>query len=102
MPTWMTPRRLGTAAALYAVFIGGWYLGQPLPQVGCNPSGPVSASESPVEVGEPGDVSGDISRVYRNVEGVVTMQVFSSAVIAPCAPETPRPRLVAWLTGDWR
>lgn len=29
-PRWVTPRRLGAAAALYGVFVAGWYLGQPV------------------------------------------------------------------------
>ncbi|MGW0956465.1 hypothetical protein [Streptomyces sp. NPDC002545] len=29
-PRWVTPRRLGAAAAIYGVFVAGWYLGQPV------------------------------------------------------------------------
>ncbi|MDG9728113.1 hypothetical protein [Streptomyces sp. DH41] len=29
-PRWVTPRRLGAAAAVYGVFVAGWYLGQPV------------------------------------------------------------------------
>ncbi|MEJ1201637.1 MULTISPECIES: hypothetical protein [unclassified Streptomyces] len=29
-PRWVTPRRLGAAAAIYGVFVSGWYLGQPV------------------------------------------------------------------------
>ncbi|MEV0495550.1 hypothetical protein [Streptomyces atratus] len=29
-PRWVTPRRLGAAAAIYGVFVTGWYLGQPV------------------------------------------------------------------------
>ncbi|WP_267716555.1 hypothetical protein [Streptomyces sp. CoH17] len=30
MPAWMSPRRVGVLAALYAVFLAGWWLGQPV------------------------------------------------------------------------
>ncbi|MGW4199634.1 hypothetical protein [Streptomyces sp. NPDC004726] len=102
MPTWMTPRRLGATAALYAVFVAGWYLGQPLPYVGCDTSEPVTASKDPVMVGEPGDVSGDLSRAAREIVDIADYQVVSTTSIAPCDPSTPHPRLVAWVTGDWR
>lgn len=29
-PRWVTPRSLGAAAAIYGVFVSGWYLGQPV------------------------------------------------------------------------
>ncbi|MFI6475438.1 hypothetical protein ACIBL5_34985 [Streptomyces sp. NPDC050516] len=30
MPSWITPRRLGAAVILCAVFASGWFLGQPV------------------------------------------------------------------------
>ncbi|MFF2020783.1 hypothetical protein ACFVW2_03075 [Streptomyces sp. NPDC058171] len=102
MPTWITPRRLGATAVLYAVFVGGWYLGQPLPYVGCGDSDPPSASDRPARVGEPGDFSGDVSRLAGQLEDVATVQVIDVSVVVPCDGATDRPRLVAWVTGDWR
>ncbi|MFE3829886.1 hypothetical protein [Streptomyces sp. NPDC059092] len=102
MPTWITPRRLGATAALYAVFVSGWYVGQPLPGVGCRSLEPAIAVEPPDRFREPGDVSADLIRTYRSVGKLVTTQVVDTASVLPCDPVTPRPRLVAWVTGDWR
>lgn len=99
--TWITPRRLGATAALYAVFVCGWYLGQPLPHVGCEEETTVSSSVL-VTIGEPGDVSGGLSRVARDVGQVVTRDFVSTRVIAECDPYTARPRIMAWVIGDWR
>ncbi|MFI0931441.1 hypothetical protein ACH4RG_06830 [Streptomyces sp. NPDC021019] len=98
---WTTPRRLGATAALYAVFVCGWFLGQPLPHVGCE-EGTTAASSVPVTIGEPGDVSGGFSRVATDIGQVVTYDFVSTRVIAECDPDTAHPRLVAWITGDWR
>ncbi|MFI7287611.1 hypothetical protein ACIBRY_13340 [Streptomyces anulatus] len=99
--TWITPRRLGATAALYAVFVSGWYLGQPLPHVGCEEE-TTAASSGRLTIGEPGDVSGGFSRVARDVGQVVTRDFVSTRVIAECDPYTAHPRVVAWITGDWR
>jgi hypothetical protein len=101
VPTWITPRRLGAAAVLYAVFVGGWYLGQPLPYVGCSPYEAAPTYEAAV-IGEPGDVSDDLYRSIGQLEEVVTTDFVSTDAIMPCEPWTGRPRLVAWLIGDWR
>ncbi|MFJ4707985.1 hypothetical protein ACIP6I_24485 [Streptomyces anulatus] len=92
---------MGAIAALYAVFVCGWYLGQPLPHVGCEEETRV-ASSAPVTIGEPGDVSGGLSRVASDVRQVVTYDFVSTRAIAECDPYTARPRLVAWIVGDWR
>ncbi|MER7552201.1 MULTISPECIES: hypothetical protein [Streptomyces] len=99
--TWITPRRLGATAVLYAVFVCGWYLGQPLTHVGCEEETTV-ASSVPVTVEEPGDLSGGFSRVARDVGEVATHDFISFEAVVACDPYTPRPRLVAWVTGDWR
>ncbi|GGW99752.1 hypothetical protein GCM10010297_22140 [Streptomyces malachitofuscus] len=101
VPTWITPRRLGVAAVLYAVFVGGWYLGQPLPHVGC-PSTEVAATYDVPAVGEPGDVSDDLNRSFGQFGQVFTTDIASIDGVVPCEPWTGRPRLVAWLVGDWR
>ncbi|MFI8307440.1 hypothetical protein ACIF80_29215 [Streptomyces sp. NPDC085927] len=99
MPTWMTPRRLGATAALYAVFVGGWYLGQPLPYVGCGSPEPVTASE--VTIAEPGDVTEDFARSFHSASQTLTAEIVAIDGVVPC-DATPDPRLLAWLTGDWR
>ncbi|MER7046458.1 hypothetical protein [Streptomyces jumonjinensis] len=101
MPIWITPRRLGATAVLYAVFVGGWYLGQPLAHVGCTTSEPATAAEDPAMIGEPGDVLGDLSRAAGVIEVVVTYRAVSTGTIVPC-DSAPRPRLLAWVIGDWR
>ncbi|MDQ0986605.1 hypothetical protein [Streptomyces sp. V2I9] len=101
MPHWITPRRLGATAVLYAVFVGGWYLGQPLPHVGCEEES-TAASSVPVTIGEPGDVSDDFTRTARDVGQFVTHDLVSTEALVACDPYTARPRLVAWATGDWR
>ncbi|MBB5933687.1 hypothetical protein [Streptomyces zagrosensis] len=98
MPIWITPRRLGASAALYAVFVFGWHLGQPLPDVGCATES-ATASDEPVELGEPGDVTSDL---YGTAQQLVTYDFVSTATILSCEPGTARPRLLAWVTGDWR
>ncbi|MGY1577504.1 hypothetical protein [Streptomyces sp. MN13] len=97
MPTWITPRRLGAAAVLYAVFVGGWYLGQPLPGVGCDVPEPGAVADGPVTVGEPGDVTDDLDRTFTTI---ATAEVFTIEAVH-CDGESD-PRLLAWLTGDWR
>lgn len=99
--TWITPRRLGATALLYAVFVSGWHLGQPLTHVGCEEE-TTAAFSAPVTVEEPGDLSGGFSRVARDVGEVATYDVISVEAVVACDPYTPRPRLVAWITGDWR
>ncbi len=101
VPTWITPRRLGATAVLYVVFVGGWHLGQPLPDVGCHTREQATASEAPVTIREPGDFSSDLSRAVQTVRTVAVYDFVSTNSIVPC-DRTPRPRLVAWVTGDWR
>ncbi|MFF0107843.1 hypothetical protein [Streptomyces hirsutus] len=99
MPTWITPRRLGATAVLYAVFVGGWYLGQPLPHVGCGSPEPVTASE--VTITEPGEVIRDFGRNLDVMSQTFTAEIISTEGVVPC-DAAPDPRLLAWLTGDWR
>lgn len=101
MPTWINSRRLGATAVLYAVFVGGWFLGQPLARVGCYSPEPLTAIESDETINEPGDVAGDLRVTAWTAKQVVTAEVFDTASIVPC-DSASRPRLVAWLTGDWR
>ncbi|MDQ1040851.1 hypothetical protein QFZ75_007267 [Streptomyces sp. V3I8] len=95
MPSWTTSRRSGATAALYAVFVGGWYLGQPLPLVGCGAPEPVTASEDANSFVEPGDFSDDLTRAARSIGQITTYDIVATDAIAPC-DGTPGPRLVAW------
>lgn len=101
VPTWITPRRLGAVAVLYAVFVSGWHLGQPLPHVGCSTSEAAPVHDAAV-LGEPGDVSDDLDRLFGQFEQVVTTDIVYTDAFVACEPWTGRPRLVAWLIGDWR
>ncbi|MFF2641944.1 hypothetical protein ACFVUB_19120 [Streptomyces niveus] len=99
MPTWITPRRLGATAVLYSVFVGGWFLGQPLPYVGCdNPEPPANVAEGPDRIKEPGELYDGFAWTASQV---VTTKVVDTSVIVGCDWE-PRPRLLAWVIGDWR
>ncbi|MET9553000.1 hypothetical protein [Streptomyces sp. NPDC006645] len=98
MPTWITARRLGATAVLYAVFVGGWYLGQPLAGVGCDSPEPAYVAEGPNRIVEPGEISDGITSTVRQV---ATITVIDTASVVDCGP-TPRPRLMAWVVGDWR
>ncbi|MFI6056208.1 hypothetical protein ACIBCO_39865 [Streptomyces violascens] len=64
---WITPRRLGAAVVLCAVFASGWFLGQP---------------------------------VYVPACTIGTSPRYSDHLEAQSC--TTRPRLIAWINGDWR
>ncbi|MEU4657714.1 hypothetical protein AB0G32_27915 [Streptomyces sp. NPDC023723] len=99
MSAWITPRRLGALAVLYAVFVGGWYLGQPLEGVGCEPYEPPVTADAPASFGEPGAAADTLA--WTAEQFFTSDIVRAEAVGADCDGE-PRPRLLAWATGDWR
>jgi hypothetical protein len=99
MPTWITPRRLRATTALYAVFVVGWFLGQPLPGVGCRPLEPTVTAAGAQTFTEPGEVS---NRIFLSVRTLATTEIIPTDGIVPCEPWTAHSRLVAWVTGDWR
>jgi hypothetical protein len=80
------------------VFVSGWYLGQPLPGVGCHVPEQGAVADDPVTVGEPGDITDGLSRTF---EAVATTQVVDVEAVVGCDGED-HPRLLAWLTGHWR
>lgn len=98
VPTWITARRLGATAVLYAVFVGGWFLGQPLPHVGCDTPDPSYVAEGPDTIAEPGQVSAVLGRMAHQVATADVVTISTSVL----CDGTPTPRLVAWVTGDWR
>ncbi|MCT2592692.1 hypothetical protein LHJ74_22725 [Streptomyces sp. N2-109] len=91
--SWITPRRLGAAAVLYATFVGGWYLGQPL-----DPECAVEA-DSGYEPAPPGPADLEITQGTAIVRDVATAEVFSTGY---CDSYTQHPRVWAWVNGDWR
>ncbi|AQS72092.1 hypothetical protein [Streptomyces pactum] len=127
MPAWTTPRRLGAATALYAVFLAGWWLGQPVRSDGCledRLAAGAAARPAPVEPADPArylenlglgfdfgllDWADDMDG-YRDGEygpsdygydlrGGSGTYVTSGAVHTPCSYKE-RARLLAWLNGD--
>lgn len=98
VPTWITARRLGVTAVLYAVFVGGWFLGQPLAYVGCDIPEPSYVAEGPDRIAEPVEV---IDELAGTVRVVATTDFVSTTTFLDC-DATPRPRIVAWVLGDWR
>ncbi|MDT0615095.1 hypothetical protein [Streptomyces lancefieldiae] len=126
MPAWTTLRRLGAATTLYAVFLTGWWLGQPVRSDGCLEDRLAAGAEgrpTPVEPADPNrylenldldfgllDWADDMDG-YRDGEygpsdygydllgGPETYDT-SGAVHAPCSYKK-RARLLAWINGDW-
>ncbi|WP_217248791.1 hypothetical protein [Streptomyces sp. AC602_WCS936] len=57
MPTWITLRRIGVVTTLYAVFLAGWWLGQPVRSDGCLEDRATAGDDArlaPVEPADPG------------------------------------------------
>ncbi|WP_156724723.1 hypothetical protein [Streptomyces apocyni] len=98
MPAWITPRRLGATATLYAVFVSGWWFGQPVEGDCLAPDGPGGISQRSFD-------SRDVERLadkYGQVipeDGATSTAVFSDRA-AVCSYKE-RPRLLAWINGDW-
>jgi hypothetical protein len=108
----VTPRRLGAAAAVYGVFVAGWYLGQPVTPE-CRPAR--AATDRPAEqhghvpVATPAPVAGPSEKptvMTRNgpLKDTGTVRTLTVTVHAvPCADDTgERPRVQAWFDGGWR
>lgn len=126
MPAWITPRRLGAATTLYAVFLAGWWLGQPVRSDGCLEDGltaGVGGRPAPIEPADPSrylehlnldfglldwadDLDGRRDGEYgpsdygHDLRGGSETYATSGAVYAPCSYKK-RARLLAWINGDW-
>ncbi|MBM7170491.1 hypothetical protein JQK87_19270 [Streptomyces sp. G44] len=107
-PRRVTPRRLGAAAAVYGVFVAGWYLGQPV-TAECRVDR--AALDRFAEQYEPEPFptltplpipTPDVSYDPRGgAHDTVTQTLTASA--AACTDDTSeRPRLQAWFEGHWR
>ncbi|GAB2814420.1 hypothetical protein GCM10027073_53190 [Streptomyces chlorus] len=122
-PRRVTPRRLGAAAALYGVFVAGWYLGQPVspechvdqaardriaeeyetapsPTPTPTPTAYPSRydSMSPLQLDPTPDPA---SHPYGGAEDRWSRTVTIYA--ATCTNDTSeRPRMRAWFEGHWR
>ena len=124
-PRWVTPRRLGAAAAIYGVFVAGWYLGQPVtpechvdqaaldriaeeyetappptPTPTAYPSRHASMSPLPL------DPTPDPAHNPREGAGARwsrTVTDYAVSYAVACTNDTSeRPRLRAWFQGHWR
>ncbi|MBL3671443.1 hypothetical protein JL475_37245 [Streptomyces sp. M2CJ-2] len=122
-PRRVTPRRLGAAAALYGVFVAGWYLGQPVtpechadraardriaeeyetaptptPTPTAYPSRHASISPHPLDP-TPDPASHPPGGADARRSQTITITTYAVA----CTNDTSeRPRLRAWLEGHWR
>ncbi|MFG2317489.1 hypothetical protein [Streptomyces tendae] len=127
MPAWMTPRRLGVVTALYAVFLAGWWLGQPVRSEGCDEDGPAAGADgrtAPVEPADPGRYLGSLGFLdfgllewaddldgHRDGEygpGDYGYELrYGDGAHVTSGPDyticsyTKRARLLAWVNGDW-
>ncbi|AQS68851.1 hypothetical protein [Streptomyces pactum] len=122
-PRRVTPRRLGAAAAIYGVFVAGWYLGQPVtPECHVDQAAldRIAEEYEPVPFPTPTPTPTaypsrydpvsplpsapmpDPARGPRGGADVHLSQTFADYAVA-CTNDTgERPRLRAWFEGDWR
>ncbi|MFH9572202.1 hypothetical protein ACH4MG_16820 [Streptomyces sp. NPDC017454] len=127
MPAWITVRRIGVATTLYAVFLAGWWLGQPVRSDGCLEDRRLTAGanghHTPVEPADPGrylenldvdlglldwadDMDGRRDGEYGpsdygyDLRGGSEEHVTSGPAYAPCSYKK-RARLLAWINGAW-
>ncbi|MFD4259997.1 hypothetical protein ACFWR9_20850 [Streptomyces sp. NPDC058534] len=121
MPAWLTLSRLGAATTLYAVFLAGWWLGQPVRSDGCIEDRRADGRSAPVEPADPSrylenldlglldwadDMDGYRDGEYGpsdygyDLQGGSEAYVTSGPAYAPCSYKK-RARLLAWINGDW-
>ncbi|MFF4827716.1 hypothetical protein [Streptomyces sp. NPDC001312] len=115
-PRWVTPRRLGAAAAIYGVFVAGWYLGQPitpechvdqaaLDRIAEEYETEPSPTPTPTPTGYPSRYDSmsplPLDPTPDRADARLSQTVVSYAVA--CTNDTSeRPRLRAWFEGHWR
>ncbi|MDN3250438.1 MULTISPECIES: hypothetical protein [unclassified Streptomyces] len=113
----VTPRRLGAAAAIYGVFVAGWYLGQPVSS-DCRVDRAAvdraveryGTEQSPTftpPVSSPTSLPTPAPSAYRTHDSLddagTGMSETLTAYAVVCTNDTSeRPRLEAWSEGDWR
>ncbi|MFF8659081.1 hypothetical protein [Streptomyces huasconensis] len=107
-PRRVTPRRLGAAAAVYGVFVAGWYLGQPVTPE-CRADRAVldrfaekyEPEPSPTLTRMPVPTPGQSYDPRDGARDTVTQTL--TAYAAACTNDTSeRPRLHVWLDGHWQ
>ncbi|MFB7654039.1 MULTISPECIES: hypothetical protein [unclassified Streptomyces] len=109
----ITPRRLGTAAAIYGVFVAGWYLGQPVTpechvdqadldriaeEYETEPSPTPTPSANPSRYGSgPG-----LAHIPGGGTYVRQTQTITAYAVSCTNDTSERPRMRAWFEGQWR
>ncbi|MDX3349943.1 hypothetical protein ACN6LC_002448 [Streptomyces violaceoruber] len=131
MPAWTTPRRLGVVTTLYAVFLAGWWLGQPVRSDGCVEDRIAAGADArpvPVEPADPGRYFGNLDLGFGLLDfGLLDwaddLDGYRDGEYGPSdygydlqgGPQTydtagadyapcsykKRARLLAWVNGDW-
>ncbi|GAA2605511.1 MULTISPECIES: hypothetical protein [Streptomyces] len=127
MPAWITLRRLGVVTTLYAVFLAGWWLGQPVRSDGCAEdryAAGADGSPAPVEPADPGrylenlgfldfglldwadDMDGRRDGEYGPGDTGYELRFGDGTHVTSGADHTfcyykKRARLLAWVNGDW-
>ncbi|MGW1653763.1 hypothetical protein [Streptomyces atratus] len=126
-PRWVTPRRLGAAAAIYGVFVAGWYLGQPVTpechvdqaaldriaeeyetEPSPTPTPTPTAYPSRYDSKSPLPLDPTPDPAYKtpyNPRGGADDRLFQTVVsyAVACTNDTSeRPRMRAWFEGHWR
>ncbi|MDT0615094.1 hypothetical protein [Streptomyces lancefieldiae] len=119
-PGRVTPRRLGAAAAIYGVFVAGWYLGQPVTpechvdqaaldriaeEHGTEPSPTPPPTVHPTRYGSasPLPLGPTPDPTYHPRGGAdTTLTRTLTAYAVTCTDDTSeRPRLQGWFEGHW-
>ena len=123
MPAWITPRRLGAVTTLYAVFLAGWWLGQPVRSDDCREDRLTAGAvgrPTPIEPADPSryleildlglldwadDMDGYRDGEYGPSDYGYDLRGGSKSHVAGTAYATctykKRPRLLAWINGNW-
>ncbi|PWI08107.1 hypothetical protein DIZ27_24620 [Streptomyces sp. NWU339] len=120
-PRRVTPRRLGAAAALYGVFVAGWYLGQPVtPECHVDQAArdriaeeyETAPSPTPTPTGYPSrydsksplplDPTPDPASHPPGGASDRWSQTITIYAVACTNDTSERPRMRAWFQGHWR
>lgn len=102
-------RIIAITAAVYGVFLAGWWLGQPVP-IGCGPEDVDPRIRAQVQAWEQQqrDEAAYRQAFHDNKLGhtgygnKVVSQTYVTNAYSPYCPDTEQPRLEAWSEGDWK
>ncbi|MFD4259996.1 hypothetical protein ACFWR9_20845 [Streptomyces sp. NPDC058534] len=109
----VTPRRLGAAAAIYGVFVAGWYLGQPVTpechvdqadldriaeKYETEPSPTPTPSAYPSRYG----LGPDLAHIPGGGAYATQHQTITAYAVSCTNDTSERPRMRAWFEGQWQ